>query len=666
MLEFCAARTVFCMCVTVAVCSARAYERECLARVRVAGVTRRGVVGERLELVTHMGGERPGRQESVRLWLRLVGDFEAHLENGRSVLPISKKARALLSLVAAHMPQPLRRDFAASLLWSGKPKDHAANSLRQALRELQIALGACGQPPILLTGGGRLALDTASVWVDIHDPAAIKWKPHADSAVGPLLLCQNLQGLDAAFDAHLERLWKNLVFHQAFVPLSTESQGAYPTLRPPEQRVLRHEPDRVSTSTVTLPENADMVRPVRTDESSHGQGWRIAVLPFRSLGAPLEGGLSLGMAEEISAALARFRMPRLIATGSFWDGSGPAPDALARCRAYNLDYVISGTIQASGQRIRVTVTLLDVGMDFEVIWASRFEGTTADLFTLQDTIASQTVAQIDPELLQRHQFRGEAVRTANAAAHQSVLTGIQSIYRPDKPRFLQARDLLEHAIELDADYAAAHAWLAYWHIMAIGQGWSDDPASAGEAAGLAAERAVVLDPMDARGVSIAGHVKAYMLHDVDGALVLHQRAVALNPNLPIVWTLSSCAEMYNGNHAVALKQAQLALSLSPSDPHVFFPEHAAMIAHMFLEQYEEADLLAASVLERKPGHASALKVRLAILGHMGRQDESARVLTQLMEIEPNVTISQILRRPPLRPADVERYYEGLLKAGVPR
>ena len=600
----------------------------------------------------------------MRLWLRLVGDFEATLEDGTSVLPVSKKARALLSLVAAHMPQPLRRDFAASLLWSGKPRDHAANSLRQALRELQISLAACGEPAILMTGGGRLMMQSDSIWIDIHDPAAVKWKPNTDSAVGPLLLCQNLQGLDPAFDTHLERLWKNLVFQQAFVPMAEERELGYsPTLRPPEQRLPLAQ-DRVAGTADIVVEGESLRNPLRNEEGLHGQGWRIAVLPFRSLGVPLEGGLSLGMAEEVSAALARFRMPRLIATGSFWDGSGPAADALARCRAFNLDYVISGTIQASGHRIRVTVTLLDVGMDFEVIWASRFEGTTEDLFTLQDTIASQTVAQIDPELLQRHQFRGEAVRTANAAAHQSVLTAIQGIYRPDKDRFLQARDLLEHAIELDGEYAAAHAWLAYWHIMAVGQGWADNPGVGAIAAGVAADRAVVLDPMDSRGVTIAGHVKAYLLHDVEGALTLHQRAISLNPNLPIAWTLSAWSNIYMGDHQTAVAQAKMAESLSPSDPHVFFVEHAAMTAHMFLGELEEADALASSVLERKPGHASALKVRLAILGHLGRFEEAATCLAQLRAIDPLTNLERIIARPPLRRPDVQYYTEGLRRAGV--
>jgi tetratricopeptide (TPR) repeat protein len=311
------------------------------------------------------------------------------------------------------------------------------------------------------------------------------------------------------------------------------------------------------------------------------------------------------------------------------------------------------------------VTLLDVSMDFEVIWASRFEGTTADLFTLQDTIASQTVAQIDPELLQRHQFRGESVQAPNAVAHQAVLTAIQGIYRPDRDRFLKARDLLLHAINVDPDYATAHAWLAYWYIIGLGQGWIDNPSDAGYQAGMAADRAVALDPLDARGITIAGHVKAYLQHDLEASLSLHHRAISLNPNLPIAWTLSSWAHIYNGEHQIAVNDAMMAVSLSPTDPHVFFVEHAAMTAYLFLRDLERADYYAASVLERKPGHASALKVRLAIFGHTGRVAEAQSYIEQLRRIDPLITIERIIARPPLRDGDRAYYAEGLRLAGVP-
>lgn len=398
----------------------------------------------------------------------------------------------------------------------------------------------------------------------------------------------------------------------------------------------------------------------------HQLGWRMAVLPFRSLGAPIGYGIALGMAEEVSAALSRFRAPRLIATATFWDGSGPAADALARCRTYQLDYIIDGTIQVIEDQVRVNVALLDVVLDFEVVWSGYFDGRLDDLFSLQHRIASETVAQVDPELFQRGPAFEAPVRTDIAEAHHSVLTAIQGIFRLDRPKFMRARELLAKAIELDPDYAAAHAWMAYWSIMAVGMGWVENPRDVTTLAGASAERAVRLDPLDARALAIAGHVKGYLLHDVPSALNLHARAIELNPNLPIAWTLSSWSKIYNGEHATAIRHAMMSRSLSPRDPHRFLVEHALMTAHFFSHHLEEAEMLAESVLQRDPDHVSALNVRLAILGHMGRKEEARHYLAMLREIDQNVSLERIISRPPLRPEDRAFYIDGLQRAGVPR
>ena len=392
----------------------------------------------------------------------------------------------------------------------------------------------------------------------------------------------------------------------------------------------------------------------------------MAVLPFRSVGTPIGYGIALGMAEEVSAALSRFRTPRLIATATFWDGAGPAADALGRCRTYQLDYVIDGTIQVVDDEVHVNVTLLDVVLDFEVIWTGRFQGRLNDLFSLQHRIASETVAQVDPELFHRGSAFEAQLRTEVAEAHHSVLTAIQGIFRLDRPTFMLARDLLERAIDLDPEYGAAHAWLAYWSIMAVGLGWADEPREVISLAGSTAERAVQLDPLDARALAIAGHVKGYLMHDVRGALSLHARAIELNPNLPIAWTVSSWSRIYNGEHATAISHATMSMGLSPRDPHLFFVEHALMTAHFFSHHLEEADMLSELVLERNTNHASALNVRLAILGHLARHDEARECLAMLRRIDPEVTIERIVARAPLRPEDRAFYIDGLRRASVPR
>jgi TolB-like protein len=392
----------------------------------------------------------------------------------------------------------------------------------------------------------------------------------------------------------------------------------------------------------------------------------MAVLPFRSLGAPVGSRIALGMAEEISAALARFHAPRLVASATFWDGSGPAADAMARCKTYQLDYIIDGTIRVLEDKVHVDVILSDVVLDFEVVWRGRFEGELNDLFSLQHRIAFDMVTHVDPELFLRGSASEPSIRTDVAAAHQFVLTAIQSIYRLDQSTFLQARELLAQAIELDPEYAAAHAWMAYWSIIAAGSGWVESPRDVTSLAGTSAERAVLLDPFDARALAIAGHVRGYLFHDIPSALRLHARAIELNPNLPIAWTVSSWSKIYNSEHTTAVRHAMMSLSLSPRDPHVWFAEHAMMTAQLFNRNLEEAEILSEAALERQPGYVTALNVRLAILGHLGRKEAASHCLDRLRKFDPKITVDKISSRMPLRPEDRIFYIEGLERAGVPR
>ena len=146
--------------------------------------------------------------------------------------------------------------------------------------------------------------------------------------------------------------------------------------------------------------------------AGHQLGWRLAVLPFCDLGMASGLGMALGMAEELSAALTRFCAPSLIATATFWDGSGPAADAMARCRTYQLDYIIDGTIEVIDDEIRVGVTLLDVVLDFEAVWHGDFEGKLNDLFSLQHRIAFDTVRQVDPEAFHRETETAQLTRSS--------------------------------------------------------------------------------------------------------------------------------------------------------------------------------------------------------------------------------------------------------------
>ena len=161
---------------------------------------------------------------------------------------------------------------------------------------------------------------------------------------------------------------------------------------------------------------------------------------------------------------------------------------------------------------------------------------------------------------------------------------------------MSARDCLNDAIRLDPDYAEPHAWLAYWSLLALGLGWPANLAEVVELAGYSAERAVELDPFNARALAVAGHVKAYMFHDVASALDRHAQAIELNPNLPIAWTMSGWSRVYNGEHSTAIRHLMMAHSLSPRDPHTWLTEHGLMAAQLFNRNLDEAAMLADAVL----------------------------------------------------------------------
>ena len=396
-------------------------------------------------------------------------------------------------------------------------------------------------------------------------------------------------------------------------------------------------------------------------------GAHVGVMPMQLVGVTEEDAhLAPGLAEEITTALSRFRWMFVVSSNSLVRFAADTRDEAAIRRTFGIDFLLDGTIQRVRTRLRITMRLLDLRAGNQVVWARRFDRQSNDILSLQDEIAAEVVAQIDPEILLIEARRTSARPPVDASAYDLMLRAIPLIGRMEKPQFMRAGTHLANAIALEPDYAAAHAWYAYWHIFLVGQDWADDPKSLMAEAGRLAERAIVLDPFDARGLTIAGHVRAFLHRRLREAAALHERALSLNPNLAMAWALSAVTHAYAGDPDEAERRNNRYKKLSPMDPHAFFFDAFFILIYLLKRDYESAVEMGRTVSEINPSFSATYKPYLAALGHLGRHQEAAAVRRRLLMIEPDFTIERFLAGTPLeRESDRIHYAQGLRLAGIP-
>ena len=668
--------------------------------------------------------------DAVVVRLRLIGQMEAWALTSESVLPNGRKTRALLAVLALSAPRPVLRGRLAELLWSRRPEEQARASLRQEIHRLLETLGPLG-PHLLQITRDHLALRPGAAWVDVEE--VLRATPLKSAALSLLdgELLEDLDGVDAAFDAWLmgerERLrdraraiaevllreqsdpdgviaaaqqllaidrthegaWRALMRSYAARGERGMAIQAYERCRSVLAEQLDAQPSEETARLVAELRAAGAARPasqpaqpaeppppVRSEprsepraEQGTGQrgGARVGVMPLQLIGTTeAEAHLGTGLAEEITTALARFRWMFLVSSSSLARLATQTRDETAIRRAFDIHFLLDGSIQRIQGRIRVSMRLLDLRMGNQVVWSRRFDRPPGDLLALQDEIAAEVVAQIDPEILLIESQRVMSRPVAGATAYDLLLRALALFDRLDRAVFIQAGDLLRRAISTEPDYAAAHAWYAWWHTVMVGQDWSVDPAADIVRAGQLAERAVMLDPQDAKALTMAGHIRAYLHRRLREALSLHERALALNPNLAMAWGFSGIAFAYLGDLAEAERRLQRHRKLSPLDPHGYYFETGACFVALLRGDHELAVTIGRSVSEGTPAFSAACKPYLAALGHLGLTAEIETVRERLLKLEPGFTVRRFMRTCPFENQDQRAHYAaGLTAAGLP-
>ena len=392
----------------------------------------------------------------------------------------------------------------------------------------------------------------------------------------------------------------------------------------------------------------------------------IAVLPFRNLsGDPANDYLGDVIAEDVISALSRLTDLIVISRLSTAAFRRRRYEPRGVAEALDVRYVLSGSLYTSGSLLRITADLSDAATG-HVVWAERFESALSGIFDLQDQVARAISQRLGPQMSQLELQRARAAQPETLTAYQRTLRAIDHFHRSTQKDLDLARSLLESAIEADASYVTPYAWLAHWYVRRVGQGWSADPQRDAIEAKRYSQAALEKDATNPHALAVSGLVLGYLYKDLEAAIELHNRALAINPSAAPAWAWSSSAYAWHGDGSEGVRRSYRAIELSPLDPQMYLFTSMAAAAHAVAGLYDKAIELCRRSLRLNRMFVSSHRILTLSLSLSGRRDDAREAAAELLRLEPNLTASGFLRRyPGSESAHASTFAEALSLAGVP-
>jgi TolB-like protein/Flp pilus assembly protein TadD len=360
----------------------------------------------------------------------------------------------------------------------------------------------------------------------------------------------------------------------------------------------------------------------------------IAVLPFVNLSAHADDAyLADALSEEVINALARIEGLRVAARTSSFAYRGASRDVRRIGRELGVPYVLEGSVQRAGDRLRVGTQLVSVADGYH-LWAQRFDRGMADVFAIQDEIAQNVARSLRVILTDRERRALRRLPPADVKAYEYYLRGRQFILQTRKASLRFARDMFERAIEIDPRYALAHAGAA----EAAGLLHLYYPPNEEElkVADRASARALELGPELAEAHMARG-LTLFLQRKPDEARREFERAVALDGKLSEAYYYQARVSFQEGKFEEAARLFREASRVGHSYQAFFFAAQASEAlgrAGEALEAYREALAVVERHMELNPDDPRAATMRAVSLCRLGRRDDGLRWAEQALAIDP--------------------------------
>jgi adenylate cyclase len=303
----------------------------------------------------------------------------------------------------------------------------------------------------------------------------------------------------------------------------------------------------------------------------------VAVLPFDNLAGPDDGYFVDGVVEDLTTALSHFHSLQMIARGSSFHYRDREQSDRESAADLDVQYLVRGSVQRSGDRVRIHVRLLDPVAGHS-LWSHRFDRGLEDVFALQDEITSMLVTVLVDKLEAARLERVREVPPERLDAHDMLLQGKACHHRFTADDCKACIDLFERAIERDPSYALAYSWLA----CGLGQAIVfdlEEPSVLVDRSQEAAERGLALDENDAESHRVLAQI-FLTRRDLKRSIRHQERALLLNPNDNE--SICSMGEIlsYLGQHEEAEVWVRKSMRLNPYHPERYWTHLARPLFHL--------------------------------------------------------------------------------------
>ena len=387
----------------------------------------------------------------------------------------------------------------------------------------------------------------------------------------------------------------------------------------------------------------------------------IAVLPFENIGnEPRWARFADGLTGDIVSDLSRSKDLFVVARNSTEVYKGKPSDVRRIGRDLGVRYVLAGSIQPSGARIRVTTQLIDTRTGGHV-WSNRYDRPATDLFEVQRDVTGKiaatligyggAVAEAERSLIRRKQ-------PSNLTAYDLYLLGMEAKHKVTEEGIIEGERLFRKALEIDPQLARAYVGLAYDYEYRLDFGIGDQSENLAKHL-EAARNAVRLDPNDGEAQLVLGHAYAYQ-GLADQALEQFAKAETLAPNnadvlILIAWYLPQLGQP---ERAVAL--AERALQLNPNYPYWY--NQGLRFTYFFGGQFDKSIKYARLVTDPFATDHAYLAAASAMTGDTAGAKTAAGEVERL---DPDWTVEKYLSESGGYPEDVAiLFVKGARKAGV--